>query len=144
MISIRVDVQAEEVLVRLDTLPRRLRGLIITKLTGVLDRAREEMLHDMPGRYLDPAYIQVDVGTAGSMLVGTLEATQKQGRYLITPKHARFLRFYWEKVGAHVAFPRVNRQYMNPAPIVERFFREKKPWLIDQVEDAVFDAVYNT
>lgn len=144
MISINVNVVGEEALVRLDTLPRRLRAFLETKLDAFLiGPARERLFLEAPGKYLDPQYVQADVRTVGDLLVGSLEIGDKPGVYEFGTKTAPALAFR-AKSGDWVVVKRVyNHPYMKGGPIAERYFRENKPWLIDEIEDIIFDAVYN-
>ncbi len=111
----------------------------------VLNDARSDMLQEdrAPNKYLDPKYVGVSVEQSGNLLIGTLEAEQKPGFYSIIPTKASILRFI-SKDGDVVFTRKVSRHpYPNATPAIERYFAEKKPWLIEQMEDTVFDVVYN-
>jgi hypothetical protein len=144
MIRIDAKISGEEALVRLDTLPKRFRGLLEKKLQSFLEtKVKGGLLVGHPGRYLDPKYVGVDVTTIGSLLIGTLEGEDKPGVYSIFPTKARLLRF--ESKSGDIVFTK--RVLLHPfpkaAPMIERYFRDNKPWLLEQVEDLVFEAVYD-
>jgi hypothetical protein len=142
-IRIDVSVRGEEAILRLDSLPRRLREQLAQKMAGVLGTARTDMLGGLPGKYLDPKYINVEVTATKDLLIGTLDAEQKPGFYSIVPNKANVLRFI-AKSGDIVFTKRVSRHpFLSGAPAIERYFAENKPWLIEQIEDAVFDVVYS-
>ncbi len=144
MPPIRIDVQilGEEAILRLDSLPRRLREALTKKMLEAMGTVKSELLYDTPGRYLDPKYIKSEVTQSGDLLVGTVEAEDKPGVYSIYPTKANVLRFI-SKDGDVVFARRVlYHPFLKAGPIVERYFRDHKPWLIEQIEDAVFDVVY--
>lgn len=144
-IRIDVNVRGEEAILRLDSLPRRLREQLAQKMGSVLGTARTDMLQGLPGKYLDPKYINVEVSATKDLLIGTLNAEQKPGFYVppIVPVKADVLRFI-AKSGDIVFTKRVARHpFLSGAPAIERYFAENKPWLIEQIEDAVFDVVYS-
>jgi len=101
------------------------------------------MFGRLPGKYLDPSYVRSGVAETGGFLIGYLEADQKPGTYPIKAVNYKTLRFYWEKVGQVVHPKSVNHPFLSGSLVIERYFRERKPWLIEQIEDAVFDVVYN-
>jgi hypothetical protein len=144
LIRIDVKVRNEEIFVRLETLPKRLREFLTAKLEAFLDGpARERLQSEVPGKYVDPRYIQAEVATVGSLLVGSLEVGDKPGVYTIVPTKANILRFI-AKSGDVVFTKRVLlHPFPKGAPIAERYFRDHKPWLLEQTEDLIFDAVYD-
>jgi hypothetical protein len=142
-IRIDVSVRGEEAILRLDSLPRRLREQLAQKMGSVLGTVRTDMLQGLSGKYLDPKYISVEVTATKDLLIGTLDAEQKPGFYTIVPTKANVLRFI-AKSGDIVFTKRVSRHpFLSGAPVIERYFAENKPWLIEQIEDAVFDVVYS-
>lgn len=144
MIKIDVKVQNEEVLARLESLPKRLREFLTAKMEAFLEGPARERLHsEVPGKFLDPKYVHADVQTLGSLLVGSIEAEDKPGVYGIVPTKASVLRFV-AKSGDLVFTKRVRfHPFPKGAPVIERYFREHKPWLIEQTEDLIFEAVYD-
>jgi hypothetical protein len=141
MIRIDVKVLNEEVLLRLDTLPRRLRDQLRRKLGDVMEDAREDMLGKKPGKFLDPTYVQAEVQDTGGLLIGSINAEDKPGYFSYSKSNV--MRFV-AKSGDIVFTYKINEHpFPKGGPVVERYFREKKPWLIDQIEDTVFDVVYN-
>jgi hypothetical protein len=144
MIRIDVNVVGEEAILHLESLPRRLRDYLTQRMEAFFEGpATDRLLSELPGKYLDPRYIHSEVATVGSLLIGTLTADQKPGFYPISPVRARVLKFV-SRTGEIVFTRRVTRHpFLNASPVIERYFRENKPWLIEGVEDFVFDAIYN-
>lgn len=144
MIRIDAQIVGNEALVRLDTLPARSRGLAETKLLAFLEgTAKEKIFARPPGRYVDPQYIMAGTSVSGQLLVGFLEGTDKPGVYPIYPTKANLLRFI-SKSGELVFTKRVLRHpFMKASPVIDRYFVDYKPWLVEQIEDLVFEAVYN-
>lgn len=144
MIRIDVKVRNEEIFVGLETLPKRLREFLAAKLEAFLDGpARERLQGEVPGKYVDPRYIQAEVATVGSLLVGSLEVGDKPGVYAIPKEGKRLMRFV-SKSGEVVFTRKVeNHPFPKGVPIAERYFRDHKPWLLEQTEDLIFDAVYD-
>lgn len=144
MIRIDVDIQGEEVFINLQTLPKRLRQQLEEKLLSAMREIKSQALTGIPGKYIDASYVQEGIETLGnSTLIGFVEAQDKPGFYDILPSKASVLRFV-SKSGDLVFTKRV---YYHPfpkgGPVIERYFAEHKPWLIEQIEDAVFDVVYS-
>jgi len=138
---IQITIYADEVLFRLDQLPRRIRSALREKYGEIFERVNEELFRGVPGQYLDPNFIETGVTEQGSLLIGWIESSDKSGVYSIFPSKANFLRFV-AKSGDLVFTKRVLRHpYLKGAPIVERYLRESKPWILDMLEDAVVEAL---
>lgn len=143
-IRIDVSVEGEEAILKLGSLPKRLRKALVDKMYGAMSTAKDQMLEGVPGKYLDKDYIDAFVEQQGDVLIGTLRAEDKPGFYKIPPGDKRtFMRFI-AKSGDLVRTTKVwEHPYPKGGPAIERYFLEHKPWLIEQIEDAVFDVVYN-
>jgi hypothetical protein len=143
VIRIDVEVRGEEAIVRLETLPRRLRDFLEARLsTFLMTSATERLLSRLPGKFLDPRHVVTDVQTVGSLLIGSLEYIDKLGTYPI-PRGAPSLLRFIARSGDIVFTRHVDHPFLKGGPVIERYFRENKPWLIEQIEDFVFEAVYN-
>lgn len=144
MIRIDAQIVGTEALVRLDTLPKRHQQLVERKLLAFLEgTAKGQILAGIPGRFVDPKYISAEVSVLGNLLIGSIEGNDKPGVYSIYPTKANLLRFI-SKSGDIVFTKRVLRHpFMKTSPVLERYFRDYKPWLVEQVEDLVFEAVYD-
>lgn len=141
MISIDLRVSGDEVLLRLDQLPRRVRQELTKKFEAIFARMEGEMLQGVPGKFIDPARVRSGTSAIGSLLIGYIEVEDKPGVYAIYPTKARVLRFL-AKDGDWVHTPRVLlHPFLKGAPVVERYLREQKPWLYDMIEDAVIEAL---
>lgn len=139
---ITVTVYADEVIVRLDQFPRRLREAIRSKLeTTIFPKIRQDIFVGKPGQFLDPKTVKTsveDIGSVGGTVVGVFEAEDKPGVYTILPTKANFLRFI-AKSGDLVVTKAVYRHpFPKTTPVVERVLAESKPWVIEQLEDAVY------
>lgn len=141
MINVTVQVSTGEVLLRLDQLPRRVRRALTDKMNDIIRLAKTDMLSGPPGKFIDSTYVKSGVETIGSLLIGFIEVEDKPGVYQIYPSKARILKFI-AKSGDLVKTRRVLRHpFPKGAPVVERYLTENKPWIIDQVEDAVIEAL---
>lgn len=140
MISINVTVNADEVLFRLDQIPKKLRAALHSKFEAIFDQFRQETFSKVPGRYLDPNYIKSGVTDQGSLVIGYIESDDKSGFYTILPSKARALRFL-SKGGELVYSRRVLHPYLKGSPIVAREILAAKPWIEDQITDALYEAL---
>lgn len=137
---ITVTVYADEILFRLDQLPKKIRGALETKYEEIFAELRERMFQNPPGKFVDPEYVQSGVEAQGSTLIGFIEAEDKPGTYPINPSKARALRFL-TKDGTLIRTKHVNHPFMKGTPIVERLLLESKPWILDQLEMGVEGAI---
>lgn len=139
---ITVTVYADEVIVRLDQFPRKLREAIRSKLeTMIFPKIRQDIFVGKPGQFLDPKTVKTsveDIGSAGGTVIGVFEAEDKRGVYGFGPKEKPYLKFI-AKDGEIVRTKHVyNHPFPKTAPVVERVLAESKPWVIEQLEDAVY------
>jgi hypothetical protein len=137
LISIKV-IGVEEVTFRLDQLPRRLREVLRAKFENIFSIVTREFFDGVPGRFLDPKQVQTGIEEQGALLIGYIQYSDKEGVYSIYPTKGPFLislkqQFFAREVHAH-PFPK-------GAPMIERHLRESKPWIIDQLEDTVIEAL---
>jgi hypothetical protein len=138
---IEITVYADEVLFRLDQIPRRIRLALHEKFEQIFATLRAELFSKVPGKYLDPGFIQSGVEDQGSLVIGFVEAQAKPGVYSIFPSKARLLKFV-TKEGQLVFARQVTRHpYLKGAPMVERLLRESKPWILAELDAAVVEAL---
>jgi hypothetical protein len=139
MIEIRV--YADEVTFGLEQIPKRIRENLKSKFEGIFSTVKAEVFSGRPGKYLDPKFIQSGIEQIGSLQIGFIEAEDKPGTYVIVPTKRRLLEFIGTKDGALVRTKLVNHPYLKGAPVVARYLEEKKPWILDQLESAVIEAL---
>ena len=140
LIDIRV--VDEEVLVILNELPRKIQRVLESKLDEIFQGLKTNLTKSLPGKYLDQQYIRLGVSKMGdSTLVGYLEGDDKPGVYSIFPSKAQALRFF-AKGGELVYSKRVlNHPYLKSAPHLARLIAESKPWIEEELWDAVVKAL---
>ena len=137
---ISVQIYADEVVLNLQQLPRRIRAALRAKFEQIFTEFRTEVFSKVPGKFLDQSYIKTGVTDIGSTVVGFIEGEDKPGTYIITPKTKAFLQFTTKDYG-FVKTKLVNHPYLKSAPMVERAILESKPWILDQLENAVIEAL---
>lgn len=139
MIEIRV--QADEILFRLDQIPKRIRAALSGKYQDIIGEIRQQIQNTVPGKYLDPALLTSGTEIQGSLLIGYVEYTEKGGVYTIYPSKARVLRFLTK--GGELVFAK--RVLLHPYPkggeTIQSQLQKLKPWIFDQLEDAVIEAL---
>jgi len=137
---ISVTINADEVILRLDQFPRRLREALRGKFSEIFSEFESSIFSKAPGKFLDPAYIRTGIGDIGNLTIGFIEATDKPGRYYIFPSKARALRFIARD--GDIVFAKVVRHpFLKSIPSVEHALSESKPWIVDKLEDAVIEAL---
>jgi len=133
--NVNVRVLGEEVLLRLDQLPQAVRRRVVAKMGAIFAKMEEDILSRTPGRFFDKAFLQSGVATQGDLLIGYLEANDKPGLYSILPVNKAFLvnrpkNFFAREVHRH--------PYLKPEALhIETYLRESKPWILDQINEAV-------
>ena len=137
---ITVKVYADEVLFRLDQIPKRLRAALQSKFESVFAEVTRQTFEGLPGKYLDPTTVQSGISQQGSLTIGFIESQDKPGLYLIYPTKARALRFI-AKDGDLVYTKRVLHPFLKSSTTVERSIAALKPWIEDQLEDALIEAL---
>ena len=137
---ITVKVYADEVLFRLDQIPKRLRATLQSKFETIFATVRQQAFEGSPWKYLNPAIIQSGVVEQGSLVIGYIEANDRDGKYPIVPKAAPYLKFVAED-GGFVKTKLVMHPYLKGAPHIEQLLLESKPWIEDQLEDALIEAL---
>jgi hypothetical protein len=137
MIDVRI--VGDEVLLRLDQLPRKIRREIANKFRQeIFPRIEREITAKPPGKYIDPNYIQSGVEQLGSTLIGFVEIEDKPGVYSILPHGNYLLR---NKPQQFVAREVHKHPYLKGAPVVARYLAEQKPWIAEDINDAVIEAI---
>lgn len=141
MITVNVQVNADELILRLDGFPLRLRAALHQKFEKIFDEVRTDFLKKTPGKYLDPRHIQFGIADQGSLVIGFIETEDKPGFYAIFPSKGRVLRFI-SKSG-QVVFTRsvMRHPFLKGTRLIEEHLRAMKPWVIDQMEDALIEAL---
>jgi hypothetical protein len=137
---ITVKVYADEVIFRLDQIPRKLREALRGKFEVIFSEFRQQTFSKTPGRFLDPEFIKTGVEDIGQTVVGFIEAEDKSGTYPIYPVKANLLRFL-AKDGNLVYTKYVAHPFLKGAPIIERTILESKPRIEEQLRDAVIEAL---
>jgi hypothetical protein len=137
---INITVYADEVLFGLDQLPKKIHENLGAKFQTIFADVQQELSQTTPGKYIDPRFIQSGIEQIGSLQIGFIEAEDKPGFYVILPTKARALRFI-AKSGDLVMTKRVLHPYLKGAPIVAQYLETKKPWILDQLKDAVIEAL---
>lgn len=141
MISIDVRVQADEVIAVLSRKSQKLRTVLEDKMRDVMRLAESEFLEYGVGKYIDPSTVEWGIQGIGSqMVIGYLEARDKAGGYPIWAVNAKVLRFI-AKSGDIVFTKRVFRPYLKTSKFLEQYLIEMKPWLEEQLREAIEDAI---
>lgn len=137
MISIKV-VGVDEVVFRLDQIPRRLREVLRTKFENIFSELTTQFFEGVPGKFLDPKQTQSGVTEIGSTIIGYIEYKDKEGVYGISPKNYPFL--YNRETGffAHQVFA---HPYPKGASMIEHVLNESKPWVLEKLEDAFYEVL---
>jgi len=139
--EINVQIVGEEVLLRLDQLPKAIRQSVTRKFEAITARIESEMLAATPGRYIGKERVRSGVETLGGTLIGYVEVDDKPGEYSIFPSKQPILKFI-AKSGDLVRTRRVlHHPFLKGAPVVARYLLENKPWIVDQIENAVIEAL---
>ncbi len=137
---ITITVYADEVLFRLDQIPKKLREALRAKFEDVFSVVSQRVFEGSPWKYLNPAMIQSGVTDQGSLVIGYIEATDRDTKYPIVPKAKPYLKFV-AKDGEFVTTKLVMHPYLKGVPRVAQVLLESKPWIIDQLTDAVYEAL---
>jgi len=137
-----VNVVDTEALVQLRKLPRKIQTALMSKLDTMMSDVREGMFHGLPGKYLDPQTIQSGVVKQGALtIIGFIESTDKTGHYFIEPTKTKLLKFLGERDGTLVYTKHVWHPYLKGSPYLARRMAELKPWIEDQLENALIEAL---
>jgi hypothetical protein len=141
MVEINITAYADELLLRLDNLPKNIRENLREKFKFIFSQVEQELFAKTPGQYLDRQYIRSGVTDIGDSTIGYIEADDKPGVYSILPNKGRLLRFVsasGDKVHARAV---LRHPYLQATPLVARLMEESKPWIIEALEDAVEEAL---
>lgn len=140
-LSTSIRVQGDEILVSLEDLPQRIQRAVKEKLgQEVMPQLRQKVFEGRPGKYFDQSLIETGAEQLGSLVIGYLESTPKEGKYPITPQKARLLRFIGEKDGMVVRTKLVLHQYFSKE-VVDHYLRLVMEQHREEIESAVEDAV---
>lgn len=136
MISIQV-FGIDEVVFRLDQLPKRLRAVLRTKFENIFSELTSQFF-EYEGRFLDRKQVQTGITEIGSTLIGYIEYTDKVGFYAIYPVNKPLLinlkqQFFAKEVHLH--------PYPKGSPTIERILLASKPWIEDQLENTYIEAL---
>jgi hypothetical protein len=141
MININLTPYADELVLRVDNLPRKIQAAIREKFRYIFTEVEQELFSKTPGKFLDRQYIESGITEIGGTIIGYIEATDKPGVYSIIPTKAKVLRFV-TKSGELIRTRRVyNHPFLKASPLVARLMEESKPWIVDQLEDAVIEGL---
>lgn len=131
MIDIRV--YSDEVTLLLDKVPREVARVMTAKMQGIFDILKPGSMQGIPGKFLDPRQMQSGITTQGSLVIGFLEYTDKDGVYPIAPKNYRFLWSKQRNFFAHFVFA---HPYPRGAAWVEQYLEQQKPWIEGELVQA--------
>jgi hypothetical protein len=137
---VQVNVRDDEVILALQRLPRKVQTAVMDKLETIMSGIREDIFQGLPGKYLDPTTIRSGVLKQGSSIIGYIESTDKSGHYEIVPVKAKMLRFI-AKDGEKVVTQHVWHPYLKGSPLIASKMAELKPWIEDQIQDALIAAL---
>jgi len=139
-----VKFNADEVIAMINSKRRKLVTAVESKMGEVMERVADTFLEGKTskvGMYIDPRTIDWGVQKLGvKSILGYVESRDKGGTYVITPVEAKMLVFF-AKSGDLVRTKLVNRPYLKGSKFLPEHFLEMKPWIEDQLEDAVIDAL---
>lgn len=141
MVEINITAYADELLLRLDNLPKAIQSELREKFKYIFSRVEEELFSKTPGQYLDKAYIRSGITDIGSSVIGFIEADDKPGVYSILPSKGKLLRFVSASGDKVYARAVLRHPYLRATPLVARLMEESKPWVIEALEDAVEEAL---
>jgi hypothetical protein len=134
------EVYSEEILTTLNNLPHKIQVAVKLKMENVLDILKDDLFSKKPGMFLDKSTVTTDVEDFYGSIIGSMAGRDKQGSYLITPTKQRALQFV-AKSGDLVTTKLVRHPFLKTVPQIERVLLESKPWIIDQIEDTVIEAL---
>jgi|SRR5215469_5915626 len=136
MISVRVF--PEEVTLLLNQVPKEIANALRAKMGDLIEQLRVETFAGGGGKFLSRDQMDSGVETQGSLVIGYLSYTDKDGVYPISPKRYAFLfskerHFFARQVYAH--------PYPKGSNWVASLLANKKPWLEEQLSQAAEDAL---
>jgi hypothetical protein len=137
-----VRVYADEVILNLERLPQKIREAMEIKMARVIDDLRNQTFSKKPGSFIDPSTVETGVDVQGRYtVIGYIQTKDKQGYYSILPTKARVLRF-WTTGGEKVFARQVYRHpYLKGERLVAETLMRLKPWIVEELEDAVVEAL---
>src|SRR6266566_3244175 len=115
---VKLVVYDDEVMLKLEGLPRRVRDALHLKFERIFDQVRGDFFKATPAKFLDPSLAIMDVTDVGSSVLGYIEINQKDGTYTITAK-SQALRFI-SKGGELLFRKSVQHAYPKVGPTVAR------------------------
>lgn len=135
LIEFHVDVS--DIVSRINRTPDRVREALENKMQTVLGTMKANVLSTKPGKYLDPSTIPFGVETTRDAVIGFIESHNKGGVYTILPIKARALRFVAKS--GDLVFRKAVYQHPYPKgakPLINALV-ELKPWIEEQLREAV-------
>jgi hypothetical protein len=138
---VNIQVDDTDLLLRLDAVPRRIRAALRTKFEFIIDNIQTEFFKHTPGKFLDPSMNTMGIEEVSpTQIAGYVELNQKTGTYTITAK-GRALRFIGARDGEVVMRKYVAHPYPKVTRDLARQLIQLKPWIEDQLYDAVIEAL---
>lgn len=136
-----IKVFADEAILRLDQVPKKVREALRAKYESIFAelQTRVKTSSGTVGKFLDPMMITSGISDVGSAVVGYIEYKDKEDKYPIVPKAAAFLQFRSES-GGWVRTQLVMHPYPKAASTIEQLLSSSKPWILEQLEDAIYEA----
>jgi len=139
---IEIRIYDEEVVLRLDQFPKKIREAIRAKFTtDIFPGFKQRLSSRPPGKFLDPQTLETGVVDQGQLVIGYIESTDKTGTYPIYPVKARLLRFV-AKSGDLVFTKRVAHPFLKGSLLVQSEFVRDEEWIIKQLEEAVEEVQF--
>lgn len=124
MISVKVF--PEELTFLLENIPREIATALTAKMESLIEELRLGAFTGIPGKYLAKEQMDSGVSTQGSLVIGYLEYTDKEGVYPILPVNGKVLYSKERNFFAHAVF---RHPYPRGANWIETYLEMKKPWV---------------
>ena len=134
MISVRV--YPEEVTLLLESLPKEAALVLRAKMGDLIDQLRSEAFSGGKGRFLASENMESGVSIQGSLVIGYVAYTDKDGVYPIAPKHYAFL---WSKERNFFARYVYAHPYPKGSNWIESVLMNRKPWIEAELTSAMED-----
>lgn len=138
---IQITVYNSELLLKLEELPRRVRSALRAKMATIIESLYQDIFKTNPGKFFDKNLIEHGTEELGSSVVGFIEGSDKPGVYSIFPTKARTLRFIGKSGDVVYTKQVLNHPYLKSSPHIAAMLEAKKPWIFDQLEDAMIEAL---
>ena len=141
MIEIRI--YDEEVILRLDQFPRKIREAMREKFSSaIFPQIREDITSRPPGKFLDLKNLETGVEDQGQSVIGFISYEDKPGTYPIIATKSALLHFFWNKIGRWIVTKEVAHPFLKGTKIVAEELTSKHNWIIDELTTAVTEVQF--